>query len=77
MNCHRIGVAIICRGHSSGKRARCGVGSCGRPHTRLCDFPTRSGRTCDVKLCDLHTSRDGERDFCPFHARQLRLELQP
>lgn len=78
MMCHRIGVAIVCRGRS--RKARCASGDgCKRVHTRLCDFPDPvSGRTCNLKLCAGHATRTADgRDLCPFHARQLDLFPAP
>lgn len=56
---------------SRGPRAKpCCI--CGKPSSRLCDFPLRgakAGRTCDRPLCAgcaVHVGPD--RDLCPAHA---------
>ena len=59
------GYAIVC---SRGRRKppKC---ACGRPSTKLCDWPTANGKTCDKPLCAgcaVHVGRD--RDHCPDHA---------
>jgi hypothetical protein len=45
---------------------------CGRPSSRLCDFPvTRNGKrgTCDAALCARCTSKiAGDGDLCRAHA---------
>lgn len=49
-----------------------------RDRTRLCDFPTRPGKTCDRALCDTCTNRGDGEDRCPKHAgkaTQLGLTL--
>lgn len=52
---------------------------CGRPSTRLCDWPLRGkaeGRTCSAPLCDRCTSRRGEVDHCPAHAKMAAREAR-
>ncbi len=39
-----------------------------RPATRLCDYPTGKGKTCDCPLCVACARRIGvDRDHCPSH----------
>ena len=41
---------------------------CGRPASRLCDFPVAPGKTCDRALCAGCAVQDGpDRDYCPSH----------
>lgn len=64
--------------------APCSVPGCGRPHTKLCDYPTKTkSGTCDAKLCDTHAVKqldaigEGERDsrdYCPPHAALAKQE---
>lgn len=46
---------------------------CGKPHTKLCDYPLRgakAGKTCDAPICDdCATSIGPDRDLCPAHAK--------
>lgn len=79
MRCTRVdagpGFTVIVCG-SRQHQARCSVPNCGRPALKLCDFPVvRKGlqKTCDAKLCDVHTTAIGDdRDACPAHrARAL------
>jgi hypothetical protein len=46
---------------------------CGRPHTKLCDFPlsgAKAGKTCDAPMCDrCATSVGPNLDYCPPHTR--------
>jgi len=82
MTCHVVKVggftSIVC---TRGERppAPCSVPGCGRTHEILCDHPlkgTRSGKTCDAKLCRAHAVNVGpDRDYCPAHARQQALDL--
>jgi hypothetical protein len=51
-------IAIACGARA--KKAPCSVLGCGRPHTRLCDYPLKGGGTCDAKLCGTHATRMGE-----------------
>lgn len=47
---------------------------CGRPSSRLCDFPVKVGdlghkTTCDAPLCDRCTTKiAGDGDLCRTHA---------
>lgn len=46
-----------------------------RPHTKLCDFPTGAGKTCDKRLCDgcaVHVGPDA--DHCPDHTMEKPVE---
>jgi hypothetical protein len=65
-------VGIVCG--SRARAARCQVAGCRQSHTALCDHPVEgdpNGRTCDVKLCDLHRTQIGPgTDLCPDHAKQ-------
>jgi hypothetical protein len=74
MTCQRIeGFGVVCFRRQ--RPARCSVGGCRRPHTRLCDFRMIGGATCDAKLCERHThAQGGDRDFCPTHHRNRRGE---
>lgn len=62
------GYAIVCR---RDRRKPCIV--CGRPSSKLCDFPLtggKAGKTCDRPLCvrcAVHVGTDS--DFCPSHPR--------
>lgn len=74
------GVAIIC---SRGRRsAPCQTPGCGRPSTKLCDYPVKrkvreveiDNATCDRKLCDRCAHRQpaqpgdkDTRDYCGPH----------
>jgi hypothetical protein len=78
--CERIqlpngGFAIICRGgHRSKIRRKCSA-NCGRWSSKLCDWPTGNGKTCDRPLCDECAVKGGrEIDFCPSHSQE-RLKL--
>ncbi len=44
---------------------------CGEISTRLCDWKVgESGATCDLPLCQDHTSQPGRgKDLCPEHAQ--------
>jgi hypothetical protein len=60
--------AIVC---TRGTRRRC---VCGRPATKLCDFPTGRG-TCDKPLCGRCARPVGpDRDFCPNHPREEKTQ---
>ena len=64
------GTAIVCSGR--GRRPKpCAY--CGRPSSRLCDFPVTKDRgvkgTCDAPLCERCTARiAGDGDLCRAHA---------
>lgn len=80
MPCHHVklpgGVtAIVCGSRRlSGKPC---VG-CGRPSTKLCDYPMRgvkAGQTCSRPVCDkCAVHQDPDVDFCPTHGRMLTAE---
>ena len=39
-----------------------------RLHSKLCDYPTGKGKTCDRKMCDRCATSVGEDlDYCPTH----------
>ncbi len=66
---------FICGGRRR-RRADCSVPGCSNEHTLLCDQPiTGKGRTCDAKLCARCTKKDGARDLCPPHAKQLAMSV--
>lgn len=46
---------------------------CNRWSTKLCDFSTRNGETCDAPLCDTHATRLADRiiDYCPEHMSRI------
>lgn len=54
--------------------------NCGRPLTKLCDYPLRGekkGQTCDAPLCNACAVSQGENvDYCPPHARLVEKEEQ-
>jgi hypothetical protein len=60
-------MAVVC---SRTPTKRC---KCGRPCTKLCDFPltgAKAGKTCDEPMCDLHHVNQGpEIDYCLPHDR--------
>lgn len=57
------GSAIVCVNE---RVRRC---RCGKRATRLCDWRTGRGRTCDVPICDdCATSPKEGKDLCPAHA---------
>ena len=54
----------------------CSVPGCGRPSSRLCDYPLvplevgKDPKTCDAKLCPRCAVKVGPNsDYCPAHAR--------
>lgn len=67
-----VGGGFACSRGSALDRLRkfCG---CGRPATKLCDYPLRgpkAGKTCDAPLCERCATVVGaDRDFCQPHAR--------
>lgn len=68
------GYAIVCRGRQPQKRCV----HCGRPSSKLCDFPLRgakTGKTCDrpiCKRCAQHVPPDT--DYCKTHADLMERE---
>lgn len=48
---------------------------CGKPSTKLCDFPLRgpkAGQTCSIPICDGCATPQGEGiDYCPVHQRLI------
>lgn len=65
--------AIVCRGH---RRTKPCV-TCGKPGTKLCDYPVRrkgKDATCDRAMCSQHATADGpDLDYCLAHA-SLKVE---
>lgn len=59
---------IVCRKRES---PRCY--SCGKPSTKLCDFPTGAGLgTCDAQICDRCAVRVAPNtDYCPKHQDRM------
>ena len=58
------GTAIV---RMSGKRPEpC---RCGKPATKLCDYPMGGRKTCDRPMCaDCIGRTDGDKDYCRTHA---------
>lgn len=59
------GFVIVCsRGHRTPPACRW----CGKPSTKLCDYPTSKNGTCDAPICDAHAMKQGPNlDTCPDH----------
>lgn len=58
--------AILCGGRQPVKKCRCGAKA-----TKLCDWKTGNGKTCDAPLCaSCSTAPAPEKDLCPEHAAQ-------
>ena len=74
MPCRVSGNVIIC---SRNERSKPCV-SCGRPSSKLCDYPLRGanvGQTCDRAICVKCTvHQEPDFDFCPTHAAMLTPE---
>lgn len=68
MNCRPIPGGFACG--SRARRVKCSVPSCTNWSTLECDYPipARKSGTCDAKLCERCTTKDGELDHCPPHA---------
>jgi hypothetical protein len=50
---------------------------CQRKHEFLCDFEISPGKTCDKKLCRLHTGKlfgEPDKDYCPDHYQIMKRE---
>ena len=67
-------MAFIC---TRGNRSKpCAI--CGRPHTKLCDYPlhgAKAGKTCDRPLCErCAVHQEPDVDFCPTHAAMMTEE---
>lgn len=48
---------------------------CTRTHEYLCDFEVEPGKTCDKKLCKMHTGKvfgQPDKDYCPEHIGKVR-----
>ncbi len=59
-------VDIIACGKGKIKIDTCKI--CYYPAEYLCDWPTGSGKTCDIKLCKTHSGNRGDNiNFCPVH----------
>jgi hypothetical protein len=69
MPCERFLGGIICtRGRRKGV-PKCWVNHCPSGSTRLCDWPTGPGKTCDNQVCGRHADRVGpDKDYCPLHS---------
>lgn len=76
MQCRAVKVgevtAIVCGKFKEAAKCRW----CGRPSTKLCDYPLSSrgeladGKTCDAPMCDAHARNAGpNKDLCPEHAK--------
>lgn len=62
------GMAIACSRGRKPKRKPCEVSGCVASHRKLCDYPIKDKKTCDMKLCDYHATSVGpDRDHCPSH----------
>lgn len=50
--------------------------SCGRPSTKLCDYPltgAKAGKTCDRAMCDKHSVHVGtDTDYCIIHSTMMK-----
>jgi hypothetical protein len=68
------GGAIVCGGRAPAPR--CQIRGCRRGGEALCDHQLegyRDGRTCSVRICELHRTRTGpDTDLCPYHAAAAR-----
>lgn len=74
MACERIGNAIVCGRGVKPPKPPCAY--CGEPSTRLCDEELRPGLTCDVPMCDKHTTaRPKGKDYCRSHKAAHPLSL--
>ncbi len=52
---------------------------CKRKHEFLCDWEIAPGKTCDKKLCRLHTRKvfgDPDKDFCPDCLEKYKRQLE-
>ena len=59
---------IVCSRHS--KLKKCAY--CERDSSTLCDYPLKSGRTCDSPMCALHTwSPEANTDYCRHHRAKI------
>jgi len=64
------GFSIVC---SRGQRVKkCeSLPGCLNDSTKLCDFPTANGKTCDRRICDVHAQSVGpDKDYCLTHAKE-------
>lgn len=65
MPCEIRGNAIVC---SRGGRKAPACRWCGKPSTKLCDYPTSKNQTCDAPICNEHAKSQGKNlDTCPDH----------
>mgnify|MGYP001576472413 FL=1 len=56
-----------------GARTRQPCRWCGKPSTKLCDWPLPKG-TCDAPMCDGHATAIGwNKDHCPEHVAARKL----
>jgi hypothetical protein len=67
-DCRPIPGGFICGGRAP--RVKCTVPSCQNWATLECDYPVsrRKSGTCDHRLCERCTTKDGDKDHCPPHA---------
>jgi hypothetical protein len=67
--------AIICT--RGGRTNPCKY--CGRPHTKLCDFPLtgpKAGKTCDIPMCEkCATHFDQDTDYCRAHTATMQANV--
>lgn len=57
-------VGVMC---SRGPKKRCVY--CGKPMTKLCDYPLEDGKTCDVPMCSACATHIGDDlDVCRKHS---------
>jgi hypothetical protein len=74
MSCQRTdlgnGDFMITCSRGAKSKAPCSVPGCDRPHSALCGFRLKNGRTCDAKLCASHRTKAGsDIDYCPPHSQ--------
>jgi len=63
----RDGMIICSRGPA---KKRCAY--CERDSSKLCDYPLKSGKTCDSPMCTLHTwSPEPNTDYCRHHRAKI------
>jgi hypothetical protein len=74
-------VGIACsRGPKATQHCSC-EGGCGAAATKQCDYPLRFGTkvkgTCSRYICEAHATKiDGDRDYCPAHARKAARDAE-
>lgn len=67
------GAGFVC-GRTRKRPERCQVIACKNEHAFLCDWPdkAKASGTCDKRLCRECTTREGDKDYCPLHAKERR-----